>query len=68
MAAVKEQSESAKAEAIEWQRKHDTVAAQTKAAVEKASAQKDRAIKQSQLREDQHRAEYAQKLSQKVCI
>lgn len=66
LAAVKEQSESAKAEAIEWQRKHDAVAAGTKAALERANGQRERAAKQAQLREDTHRAEYALTLSQKV--
>lgn len=66
MAAVREQSEAAKAEAAEWQRKYEYVAADTKAAIEKATAQKERALKQSQLREDSMRAEYAAKLSEKV--
>lgn len=66
MAAVREQSEAAKAEATEWQRKYEFVAADTKTAVEKANAHKERALKQSQLREDSMRAEYARKFSEKV--
>lgn len=66
LAAVREQSEAAKAEATEWQRKYEFVAADTKTAVEKANAHKERALKQSQLREDSMRAEYARKFSEKV--
>ena len=66
LAAIREQSDSAKEEAQEWHRKHDAVASDTKAAVERASVQRDRAIKQAQLREDSLRAEYALSLSQKV--
>lgn len=68
LAAMKEQSESAKEEAAEWRRKHDTVAADTKAAVERAVVQKDRAIKQAQLREDALRADFAATVAQKVSV
>lgn len=65
LSALREQSESVKAEAAEWQRKYETVAADTKAAVEKTTAQKERALKQAQLREDSMRAEYTAKISEK---
>jgi len=66
LAAVREQSESAKAEAAEWQRKYESVTADTKVAVGKANSQKERALAQSRAREDSVRAEYVQKFSEKV--
>ena len=63
---MKEQSESAKAEAAEWQRKFESLSVSTKVSVEKANSQKERALKQAQAREDTIRAEYAQKISEKV--
>lgn len=66
LAALREQSESVKFEAVEWQRKYEAIASDTKAAVEKATAHKERALKQAQLREDSMRAEHVAKLSDKV--
>ncbi|XP_024393848.1 uncharacterized protein [Physcomitrium patens] len=65
LAALREQSESVKFEAVEWQRKYEAIASDTKAAVEKATAHKERALKQAQLREDSMRAEHVAKLSDK---
>lgn len=63
---MKEQSVSAKAEAAEWQRKYESLSADTKITIGKATSQKERALKQAQAREDSMRAEYAQKISEKV--
>lgn len=66
LAAMKEQSESAKEEAAEWKRKHEAVAAETKEVIERTISQKDKAIKQAQVREDTLRAEFTATVSQKV--
>lgn len=66
MAAVREQSESAKAEAAEWQRKYESVTADTKVAIGKANTQKERALSQARSREDSIRAEYILQISEKV--
>ncbi len=66
LAAMKEQSESAKEEAAEWKRKHEAVAVETKEVIERAISQKDKAIKQAQVREDTLRAEFTATVSQKV--
>jgi hypothetical protein len=63
---VREQSESAKAEAAEWQRKYESFSVDSKVAVSKATSQKERALKQAQAREDSMRGEYAQRISEKV--
>ncbi len=66
LAAMKEQSESAKEEAAEWKRKHEAVAVETKEVIERTISQKDKAIKQAQVREDTLRAEFTATVSQKV--
>jgi chromosome segregation ATPase len=58
LAAMKEQSESAKEEAAEWKRKHEAVAVETKEVIERTISQKDKAIKQAQVHEDTLRAEF----------
>ncbi|KAG0586780.1 hypothetical protein KC19_2G116600 [Ceratodon purpureus] len=65
LSAVKEQSESAKAWGAEWQRKYQSLSADTKVAVGKATSQKERALKHAQAREDSMRAEYVQRISEK---
>jgi len=66
LAAMKEQSESAKEEAAEWKRKHEAVAVETKEVIERTISQKDKAIKQAQVHEDTLRAEYTATVSRKV--
>ncbi len=66
LAAMKEQSESAKEEAAEWKRKHEAVASETKEVIERTISQKDKALKQAQVREDTLRAEFTATVSQKV--
>lgn len=68
LAAMREQCDAAKEEAVEWRHKHDTIEADTKAAIERATVSKDRAIRQAQLREDALRAEFAAAAAQKVPI
>lgn len=65
LVAAKEQAESAKEEAAEWRRKHDSAVADARAAVERANTLCDKANKHSQQREDALRAELASKMSQK---
>lgn len=65
LAAMREQCDAAKEEAVEWRHKHDTIEADTKAAIERATVSKDRAIRQAQLREDALRAEFAAAAAQK---
>ncbi|BBN10139.1 guanylate-binding protein 1/3/4/7 [Marchantia polymorpha subsp. ruderalis] len=65
LAAAREQSESAKEEAAEWRRKHDSVVADSRAAVERSNALRERANKQHQLREDALRAEFASSIAEK---
>ncbi|CAM6095658.1 unnamed protein product [Calypogeia fissa] len=59
LAAAREQADSAKEEAAEWRRKHDSVLADSRAAVERSNALRERTNKQHQLREDALRAEFA---------
>jgi hypothetical protein len=66
LAAMKEQSESAKEEAAEWKRKYEAVAVETKEVIERTISQKDKAIKQAQLHEDTLRAEFTATVSRKV--
>ncbi|KAL3682521.1 hypothetical protein R1sor_000543 [Riccia sorocarpa] len=65
LAAAKEQSESAKEEAAEWRRKHDTVVSDSRAALERSNALREKANKQHQLREDALRAEFASSIAEK---
>ncbi|KAL2611319.1 hypothetical protein R1flu_023011 [Riccia fluitans] len=65
LAAAREQSESAKEEAAEWRRKHDSVVADSRASVERANALREKANKQHQLREDALRAEFASSIAEK---
>jgi len=66
LAAMKEQSESAKEEAAEWKRKYEAVAVETKEVIERTISQKDKAIKQAQVHEDTLRAEFTATVSRKV--
>lgn len=66
LAAAREQADSAKEEAAEWRRKHDSVAADARASVERSNALRERANKQHQLREDALRAEFASTNADKV--
>ncbi|KAL4563591.1 hypothetical protein LXL04_027635 [Taraxacum kok-saghyz] len=65
LAAAKEQTVAAQAEAVEWKRKYDVAVREAKNALEKAAMVQDRASRQTQNREDSLRAEFSGTLSDK---